>query len=263
MPYFVLVFFLGASIGSFVNVLIDRSIAGKDWVKARSICDHCRKQLSWYDMIPLFSYWFYGGKSRCCKKPLSLRHPIVEGLFGALFVWWLAIGFLFFRLATAPLSLVQPVFWLTIAILLVIIAMADFLYGVILMMPIWLGIAWVLLYRVVLLSFGAYSPRDFGLMLLYAAGAYCFLWSLRVVTRGRGMGDGDPYLIFLTTLLVGPSRALMAVLLAFVLGAVVGLILIASGVKQRHESMPFGPFIVMGAGAALLWGETLIRLIVS
>jgi prepilin signal peptidase PulO-like enzyme (type II secretory pathway) len=259
MAYFFLVFFLGASIGSFVNVLIDRSIAGTDWVSGRSRCDFCHAPLAWYDLIPLLSFLAYRGKSRCCHKSLSWRHPIIEGLFGALFVWWLAIGFLFFRLATAPLTLVQPVFWLTIAILLIIIALTDLFYGVILMTPVWMGIAWVVLYRIILLAFGAYELADFGLMFVSALGSYLFLWLLRVLTKGRGMGDGDPYLIFLTSLLLSWPRMIIGVLSAFVLGAVVGVALLLTGQRTRQQTMPFGPFIVLGAGVALLWGAPLLH----
>lgn len=256
--FFVLVFFLGASIGSFVNVLIARSIAGEDWVSGRSRCDSCNKDLRWYDMIPLLSYMVYRGKTRCCHKPLSIIHPIVEGLFGVLFLWWIAIGFVFFKLATAPLTLVQPVFWLTIAIILAIIAVADLLYGVILMLPLYLGIGFVLSYRLILWIFGEFHSRDVVLMLFSGIASYLFLWLLRVITKGRGMGDGDPYLALLTGLLLSWPRVMVSLLSAFVTGAVVGVVLMFTGKKSRKSTLPFGPFIVIGAGIALLWGKEIM-----
>lgn len=255
------VLMLGASFGSFVNVLIDRSIAGKDWIRGRSVCDYCRKRLAWYDMIPILSYLIYRGKSRCCHRRLSLRHPVVELLFGALFVWWLTIGFVFFKLVTTPLSMVQPMFWLGIGVILAVLSIADWLYGVILMNGVWLGVAWVVLYRAVLMGFGAYSGRDFILSWVAGLAAFGFIWFLRLITKGRGMGDGDPYLIFLTSMLVGYPRVILAVLSAFVVGAIAGIGLLLSGVKQRRDTMPFGPFIVIGAFIALVWGEALNRLI--
>lgn len=250
--YIVLVFFLGASFGSFVNVLIDRSVQGREWVRGRSRCDYCHIILRWYDLVPLLSYLIYRGRSRCCGRQLSLRHPIVEGLFGTLFLWWLLVGFVFFRLASAPLTFVQPVFWLVIGVILLAVALADWLYGVIMMTGVWLGVAWVLGYRVVLVLFGVYNPRDFWLGIFGAALAFLFLWGLRALTRGRGMGDGDPYLIFLTSLTVGYARAGWAGLAAFVLGAVVGVILLLTGLKKRQETVPFGPFIVAGALLSLI-----------
>lgn len=107
-----LLFFLGTIVGSFVNVVIHRSIEGEQWIKGRSKCDHCGKVLPWYDMFPLLSYFVLQGKSRCCHKPLSISHPVVEFLTGILFVWWYWGGTFFFQLAQAPFSVVQPFFWL-------------------------------------------------------------------------------------------------------------------------------------------------------
>ena len=258
MWYFIFVFVLGACVGSFVNVLIDHTVAGRNWVTGRSVCDHCAKILKWYDMIPLASYIMLGGKSRCCQKTLTPKHLVVELLFGALFVWWLTIGFAFFHLANAPLSYAQPIFWLGVGVILTILALADLMWGVILMRVLWVGVAWVIGYRVILYSYGAYQLSDLWLMMLMGILSFFFLWFLRFITKGRGMGDGDPYLIFLTSMLLGYPRAIIGVLAAFVGGAVVGMILIISGMRQRSDKIAFGPFIVVGAVIALLWGEGLL-----
>lgn len=262
MWYFLLVFFLGLSVGSFVNVLIDRSMRGLDWVRGKSQCDFCGNDLAWYELVPLISYCCLGGKSRCCRRKLSLRHPLIELLFGALFVWWLLVGFAFFRLATTPLSLMQPVFWLAMGTILTILALTDLLYGVILMNLVWTGMIGVGLYRVILVLLGVYQIQDFALMVLAGISAYLFFWILRALTRGRGMGDGDSYLVLLTTMIVGWQRAGVAILSAFIVGAVVGIVLIMTGKRKRNESVPFGPFIVAGVGIALVWGETINRFLV-
>ena len=94
--WLLLLFFLGASVGSFLNVLVVRTVEGGDWVRGRSRCDHCQNNLSWYDMVPLLSFLLLRGKSRCCNKPLAMIHPMVEFLMGALFVWWYVMGSVFF-----------------------------------------------------------------------------------------------------------------------------------------------------------------------
>lgn len=259
MGYFLLVFFLGACVGSFVNVLIDRTIAHRTWMTGRSVCDHCKRKLVWYDMIPIVSYLLLRGRSRCCHKPLTPKHVIVEVLFGTLFVWWLMIGFAFFRLASAPLSVIQPVFWLGIGTILMILAIADWVWGVILMRVLWVGVAWVVLYRLLLTWYGVYQLDDLIMMFGMGAMAFLFIWFLRFITQGRGMGDGDPYLVFLTAILVGWPRGIVAVLSAFVIGAVVGMVLLSTGVRRRNETIPFGPFIVAGAFVALLWGEQILK----
>lgn len=240
-----LVFVVGTCVGSFVNVLVTRSVSGEDWTKGRSKCDHCGKTLSWYDMVPLLSYFAYRGRSRCCQKKLSIAHPIVEGLFGALFVWWLLVGFVFFQLATVPWLVIQPLFWLGVAVILLILAVADGLHGVILMPLVYLGIGWVYIYRFALLVAGTYQWSD--LLASFVAGSlsYVFLELLRWITRGRGMGDGDPYLAFLTGSLLGGVGAFWGMLGAFVLGSIWGVGLIVMRYKDLKASIPFGPFLIL------------------
>jgi prepilin signal peptidase PulO-like enzyme (type II secretory pathway) len=254
-------FAFGLAIGSFVNVLIDRVVKGQDFVRGRSHCDHCRKLLSWYDMIPVASFLIYRGKSRCCHRPLSWQYPIVEALIGLLFVWWLTVGFVFFQLATAPLTLVQPLYWLIIGLCLMIIAVMDYVHGVILLPVVWTGVVATLLYRGTLVSLHAYQVRDFGLMLLSAVCAAGFIWALRALTRGRGMGEGDIYVALLMGLVLGWPRTLVALLLSFVIGALVSLGLVALHVKRLRDTMPFGPFLVAGLIAALLFGQQFLTLL--
>ena len=246
------VFVLGASVGSFVNVLIDRSIERRDWVWGRSKCDHCGSNLEWYDLIPLLSYFLYLGKSRCCQKKLSWKYPVVEALLGALFVWWLLVGFLFFRLAIAPLTFVQPIFWLVTGILLLIIAIADSYYGVILMNVLYLGYIWVYGYRLILYGMGIYRGQDLVLMLVMGLLSGGFLWGLRVITKGRGMGEGDPYLAFWTGSILGYPRGIYGMLAAFIVGAIWGTILLLNKKKSWGATIPFGPFLVLGVAIALL-----------
>lgn len=248
-----IVFFIGACVGSFVNVLISRSLEGKDWVKGRSKCDHCKRVLSWYDNIPLFSYIVYRGVSRCCHKKLTLRHLIVESIFGILFIWWLIVGFLFFQLASGPWIVLQPLFWLGIAIILMIIATADFLHGVIFMPLIYIGVVWVYVYRALLYLGGTYNGNDLIGMLVAGGLSFGFLWFLRFITKGRGMGDGDPYLAFLTGSLLGIPRAGTGMLAAFIIGAIWGVILLLMKKKNWGQTLPFGPFLVVGCLVGLLF----------
>jgi len=99
--------------------------------------------------------------------------------------------------------------------------------------------------------------------LLAGLGYAGFLAGLRYLTKGRGMGEGDPYLAFLLGVLVGWPRTLVAALLAFVVGAIVGIILIGLGKKKMGSTIPFGPFMVLGATLALWWGEAIIRFLLG
>jgi len=180
-------------------------------------------------------------------------HPIVEGLFGALFVWWLIVGFVFFQLATAPWTVIQPLFWLGIGIFLLIIAVADALYGVILMPFVYIASAWIYGYRVALALSGTYQWVDLGLTLFSGVLSFSFLQLLRIITKGRGMGDGDPYLAFVTGSLLSGMGAFWGMLLSFILGSIWGVGLIVMRVKKINQTIPFGPFLIAGSTLALLF----------
>lgn len=247
-----IVFVLGTVVGSFVNVLIDRSVAEEDWMGGRSRCDNCRKVLSWYDMIPIVSWVIYRGRSRCCHTPLPYRYPIVEGLTGLLFVWWLLIGFWFFRLTIAPLTIIQPAFWLLSGLILLVLTISDWRYGVVLTSIVYVGVGMLAVYRLILVGLGVYQWVDLGESILMGIGAYGFFWLLNRVTLGRGMAEGDVDVALYLGLLLGWPRGIIGLGLSFVLGAVVGVLLIVLKLKSRKDTVPFVPFMVAAAGMVLL-----------
>lgn len=259
MLVYILMFCLGASVGSFLNVVVMRTVESKSWVSGRSRCDHCHKQLSWYDMVPIFSYLLYRGRSRCCHKPLSIQYPIVELLVGALFVWWIAVGAFFFRLASHPLATLQPLYWLLVGVVLIMIAASDAFYGLIPTRYVYFGVATTLIYRLILITGGAYHWPDLGESVATAVGAYLFFYSLRKMTLGKGMGEGDEVLALLIGLILGWPKTLLGIWGGFVLGAVVGVLALMTGKKKFGQTLPFAPFMVLGLLLTLLWGEKILH----
>lgn len=252
------IFFLGASVGSFINVYVMRTLVGEDYVRGRSRCDTCRRDLEWYELIPLFSYLVLGGRCRTCRKEIDMMHPVGELLTGALFVWWWLIGSAFFQLTQRPLDVIQPVFWLSVGLILLLITIIDLRAMII---PDWsvltLAIG-ALLYRSILTLMGVYQQTDFALALFGAALAMTFFLLLWLGTRKRGIGFGDVKLVFPLGLLVGWPNIIVALFLAFVIGAVVGVALLVAGKLKLGRPLPFGPFLVFGTLLALLWGNSLL-----
>lgn len=254
-----ILFVFGLIIGSFLNVVIYRTLNDESPIEGRSRCDHCRKQIAWYDNIPLLSFLILGGRCRYCKKPIALMHPIVEFTTGILFVWWYLWGFLFFQLTQRPFDFVQPLFWLLVAVLLLIIFFSDLTSYIIPDYAVGslLGIA--LLYRIGLTLAGIMRWDDFiwilGGMLLN--GVFFFL--LWLVTKGKGMGFGDVKFAFPMGLLLGWPQVIVGVFIAFILGSVVGVGLLVSGKKQLKQPIPFGPFLIAGTLIALVYGEQLLH----
>lgn len=250
-----LLFAFGAILGSFLNVYIYRSVRGESWVVGRSKCENCKKKISWYDNFPLISYVLLGRKCRHCKARIPLIHPVVEFLTGLLFVWWYWGGSFFFQLTQDPFSILQPLFWLFVGVLLLVIFFADWIYFIIPDLAVGGLFVLTLLYRIVLLYSGVMQGGDFQMMLISVAMVEVFFLALWWFTKGKGFGFGDVKLGGPLALLLGWPKTLVGVFLAFVIGAIFGLILIFLGKKKFGQQIPFGPFLVTGTVLALLWGE--------
>ena len=252
-------FALGAAIGSFVNVVIYRTVMEESWVKGRSKCEKCAAHIHWYDNIPLLSFFILKGKCRKCQFPIGITHPVVELLTGILFVWWYWAGSLFFQLSQHPLQTLQPLFWLLVGVLLLVIFFADLLYYIIPDGMVMLLLLATVTYRVALVTFGAMQLPD----LLWSIGGavlttalFAALWWF---TKGKGMGFGDVKFVFPMGLLLGWPNILVGVFLAFLLGAVVGLSMIALGKRHFGQVIPFGPFLVAATFVTLVLGDSLVQ----
>lgn len=255
-----MLFVFGAVLGSFLNVLIYRSVEeDEDWVQTRSRCDSCRKQIAWYDNIPLLSFLILRGKCRHCKKRIAPSHLFVELLTGAMFVWWYWGGFLFFKLSQEPFTVLQPLFWLFVAIVLLVIFVTDIRYYLIPDTAVLLLGGAAVVYRIALTASGIMQLQDLVAAVAVSVASALFFFALWFFTKGRGMGFGDVKLIAPLCLLMGWPRAVVGVVLSFVLGAVVGIILIALGKKKMKQPIPFGPFLIIATALSLWWGDALLR----
>ncbi|MBU0979092.1 MAG: prepilin peptidase [Patescibacteria group bacterium] len=252
-----LLFFLGAIFGSFLNVVISRTLAGKSWVKGRSECDHCAHQLAWYDNIPLLSFLVLNGKCRYCRKKIDPTHLLLEVLTGLLFVWWWWVGFLFFKLSQQPLTLLQPLFWLSIGMILLVIVVADLKKMIIPNGAVILLTVLTLAYRLILIKSGVMQPADWWASLMASLAVGGFFFGLWFFTKGKGMGFGDVKLVVPLGLLLGWPRILVSFQLAFIIGAVVGVALILLGKHKLKKPIPFGPFLILGTVIGLVWGHQL------
>lgn len=254
-----ILFVLGTIIGSFLNVVIYRTVAGESWAKGRSHCEHCKKQIRWYDNVPLLSYVVLRGKCRFCKTSIAISHPVVEFLTGTLFVWWYWGGTFFFHLTEQPFHYVQPLFWLTVGILLLIVFFADALYSIIPDEVVLILSVLTLAYRFSLTLSHVMQPADFIKTLLAAVMCCVFFWALRFVTKERGMGLGDVKFAIPFSLLLGWPATLLGVFLSFMIGALVATGLLLLKKKKMKQTIPFGPFMVASLLITLLWGNQILQ----
>lgn len=261
-----LLFFLGLAFGSFLNVLIYR-LANSLRLTGRSICPHCKKQITWHDNIPLLSFILLRGKCRRCHSSISWQYPVVELLTGTLFV----LVFLFLpsesiKYPFGPSSgqgqvlsikyLLSLGYYLLIVSSLVAIFFIDFKHGI---------IPDRIIYPTVTISFSYLILSTKYLILnhfLSALGAFLFFFLLVFITKGKGMGMGDVKLAFLMGLFLGFPKIVIALYVAFLTGAAISLILVLWGKKKFFGgTIPFGPFLVFGAFVAFFAGGELLRLV--
>jgi leader peptidase (prepilin peptidase)/N-methyltransferase len=270
-PFYILVFFFGAAVGSFVGVVVDRLSSNEPVWKGRSHCDHCRHKLHWNDLIPLVSFLMLGRKCRYCKEPLSWNFFMVELLTGLAFVlaafsifqdsWFMVTNLQYIILALYYFALIGS---------LIAIFFADLRFGIIpfkiVGFALFVSVFWFLLLpslyfspiEVSLLGF----QTDFLNALGAGFGASFFFFLLFILTKGRGMGFGDVVYAFLMGFILGFPKVILALYLAFVTGAIVAMILIAFHKKKfKGGTIPFGPFLVFGTIISLLWGNFIINYI--
>ncbi len=245
MFYFA-IFFLGLILGSYLNSWVWRMHENIRVMGGRSMCPNCRRQLAWYENIPVFSYLFLNGKCRTCKNPIP-RHFIFVELGTALIfvlVAWVNINNPLFT----PAHFFRDIFF---AVLLIVIFVYDWLYQEILPSIIWVGV-------LVGLIFNFYLHVNLVAMLIGALVAGGFFLLQFVVSKGRWIGGGDVRLGVLMGVWLGWPAVLAAMILAYVVGAIGGLFLIATGKKQLSSAIPFGTYLSLGTFVTLLWGSEVV-----
>ena len=258
--FYFFIFLFGLAVWSFLNCVIYRLEKGESFLKGRSYCPHCRHQLSWQDLIPVFSFLLLRGKCRYCQKPISRQYPLVEIITGALFSFSFFI--MFQPLATLfnyPMELLGSIYYLFIISFLMIIFVYDLKHYIIPDKVVFPAIAIVFLFQVFrILNFGnlnLFGIWDLGFGILPSL----FLLAIILFSGGKWMGLGDFKLAILMGLFLGFPDILVALFSAFFLGAAIGIGLILAGKKKMKSQVPFGPFLVAGTFIALFWGSRIIE----
>lgn len=260
---------LGLLIGSFLNVVIYRfplmleaqwkaecaEQAGKDLPDAkafnlmvpRSRCLKCDHQIRWYENIPVLSYLFLRGKCSACATPISLRYPLVE----------LATGALFFYCAWTWGATATALVWSGFAAAILALAFIDWdttlLPDDITLPLLWSGlIAAALQWTTVGLSAAVWGAVA-GYMSLWLV-----YWAFKLITGKDGMGFGDFKLFAALGAWFGWQALVPIILMASVIGAVVGIAMKFSSGLREGGYVPFGPFLAGSGLTAMIFGPASI-----
>jgi leader peptidase (prepilin peptidase)/N-methyltransferase len=264
---------LGLLVGSFLNVVIFRlpkilerqwaaecaDLAGQepeksepfDLMRPRSRCRQCGHVIRWYENVPVLSFLALRGKCSSCGTPIGLRYPVVELATAALFafcVWqygatWTGLAWCGFCAALLALALID---WDT-----------TLLPDDITLPLVWAGL---------IVSALRWNSLPLSQSLWGAVAGYLSLWAVykgfKLLTGKEGMGYGDFKLFAALGAWFGPEALVPMILMASVIGAVIGIgMKFASGLRPGGY-VPFGPFLAGAGFAALLFGpESILRTI--
>jgi prepilin signal peptidase PulO-like enzyme (type II secretory pathway) len=244
----------GLIFGSFINALVWRLHAGRNWVSERSECLQCHHQLAAIDLVPVFSWLYLRGKCRYCKKSIP-DSPIVELALPLLFV----SSYLLWSAPFTGRGLFDFVFWLIFLVGFLALAVYDskwFLLPDVIVFP--------LISLAVLQLAGDWLLFDQSWQTLTGPGIGALIISgtffgLHYFSKGRWIGFGDVKLGIILGLLAGGALKGLAVLLAAsLIGTLVALPMVVQGKANRKSHLPFGPLLIAGIIIVQFFGTSLI-----
>jgi prepilin signal peptidase PulO-like enzyme (type II secretory pathway) len=247
---------LGLMIGSFLGMLTYRLPRGLS-ILGRSFCDNCHKKISWYDNIPIFSFAIRARSCRSCNKKISFRYPAIELATAILFVLAgiATLSMKFNGLFLFNLTHTLGLFSLPILLILCSSVIALFVIDLetqLLPDPIVYVIgATAILYLL------AYQSPDLVTHIFWGFINFFLFLAIYLLTSGRGMGFGDVKLAFVIGMMLGYPQSIVWFLLSFLLGAIIGILLLTTRIAKIGQPIPFGPFLLISALIAAVYGDTI------
>lgn len=261
----VLLFFIGATVGSFLNVCIFRIPECESIVRPPSHCMSCGRRLRFLDLIPVLSALIFRFRCRYCGHRYSWQYPLVEAVTGALFVGALM---LFGPSLQAVVTIVVScallvIFFIDLRYLIIpdglnaiILAAGLVLDGSRLFASGWRNYAITFNEMAGGKAHLIYLPRSLLGILIGAGLFYLLSWVAGKVFQRETMGGGDIKLAGAMGAVLGPGYIFLAyALLSIVLGALIGVLLIALRIRSRRDYIPFGPMMAVAGIAMLFWGD--------
>lgn len=259
----------GLVLGSFLNVVIlrlPRMLESAWWQEARaalqlpprpprervslhhppSTCPSCGTRIRAWQNVPVVSWLLLRGRCASCRAPISIQYPIVElvtGVMAAICAW---------RFGWSPQLLAALALTACLIALSVIDLRTQLLPDAITLPLLWLG----LLIAAVFALFCDVQSAVYGAAVGYLV-LWLVYWLFKLIAGKEGMGYGDFKLLAALGAWLGWQSLLPIVLLSSAVGAVTGIVLIASGRLGRRMPMPFGPFLASAGWIMLVWGDAI------
>jgi len=209
----------------------------------RSRCQNCGHQVRWHENIPVMSYLFLRGRCSACAAPISARYPAVE----------LATGALFFFCVHHWGAMPEGLAWCGFSAALLVLAFIDWdttlLPDDITLPLLWAGLLASALHWIDVPLFSSVVGAAAGYLSLWLV-----YWGFKLATGKEGMGYGDFKLFAALGAWFGWPALVPLILLASVVGAIVGIVLKLSNSLREGGYVPFGPFLVGAGLIAMVFG---------
>lgn len=241
----------GLLIGSFLNALIYRLPRNINIAVPRSSCTNCNKVISWYENIPVLSYFFLRGKCSGCGSKISWEYPFVE-IVSALAAFLIAPSSL-----SAP-ALLNFFFFFSVYCCFLVHFIVDLKHQI---LPDSIN-----LYLAALFLLVSWFSHSWTFWLIGGALGLGFpllvSWIFYLLRGEVGLGGGDIKLYGALGFYLGPIGIMQNIFLSCFLGALVGIALIATKVIKKDNPIPFGPFIIV-VGTFQVFGESWFKHLMS
>jgi len=271
MLYLILsfIFLFGLIIGSFLNCLIWRLHQGEG-IWGRSYCPKCKKQIAWYDNIPVLSFIALGGKCRHCGKSISWQYPIVELVTAVLFavaffmnneLRIMNYGFNNFNISSLIhnslfiIHLLRDWFLISVMIIIFIYDLRWYLILDVVTLP---ACAIILILNLLINHIQCPQCIQWTQWLISGIIGGSFFLSQFIISRGKWIGGGDIRLGLLMGLALGWPNIIVAIFLAYLIGSIVGVGLLLTGRKNWGSKLPLGVFLSAATVIVLFWGERIV-----
>jgi leader peptidase (prepilin peptidase) / N-methyltransferase len=260
----VLLAVFGAALGSFLSVITHRmNVKKKGMLLGRSECPHCKKPLKWNHLIPILSYLALQGECAYCKKRISKHYLLLEAFTATVFV----LLFLNWNFLVMTKSLIDPsiinysidwgvfaqfLFFTIEAVLLIAIFFYDMKHKEI---PDRFSIPAIVVGFAAAFVFGTPEIASilWGLLIIAV-----FFGGQIVLSKGRWLGGGDLRLGALMAVMLGSEKLVLALILSYLIGAIVSIPLLIAGKADGKTALPFGPFLIAGLLISLFAGTDII-----
>jgi leader peptidase (prepilin peptidase)/N-methyltransferase len=228
-------FLFGISFGSFGNVLIYRWPYEESVLGGRSFCGSCGESIPWYYNIPVFSYFFLGGRCANCGRKFSIRYPIVEFLTGILFVW---VVYLY------------GMTWTTLEMLILSFGLlvGSFIDWEHMILPDEITVGGMIVGLIAAALNPERSFLDALMGVVFGGGSLWLVAYIYFIFTGReGLGGGDIKLLAFIGSMLGWKAIPFVILCSSVVGSVAGILMAKKDGEGLKTAIPFGPFIALAA----------------